>query len=209
MTDVVTFNRDGGSVSTQEVDEALFGDKVKKRLLRDAILMYEACARQGTHSTLTRGEVNRTGRKPYRQKGTGYARCGDFKSPLRRGGGVIFGPKPRDHSYSFPRKAKKEALRNALFAKLKDGEIFFITGFALDAPSTKEAAAALAKVEAKGSTLVITAGIDEVVFKSFRNITGVAVIPVSDVNAYHMIRFGNVVFFNDAFEKMKERLGNG
>lgn len=209
MADVVTLNREGDNLSTAEVDESLFGDKVKKRLLRDVVVMYEANARQGTHSTLTRAEVNRTGRKPYRQKGTGYARCGDFKSPLRRGGGVIFGPKPRDYSYSVPQKAKKEALRNSLFAKLKDSEVFFVTGFTLEKPSTKEAAAVLKKLDTSGTVLVLTTEQDEVIYRSFRNITGALVVPVSDVNAYQIIRFRNVLFLNDAFDKMKERLGNG
>lgn len=209
MAEIKTYDKSGDKVSVTEVDETVYGDKLKKRLLNDAILMYEACRRQGTHSTLTRAEVNRTTRKPYRQKGTGSARCGDFRSPLRRGGGVIFGPKPRDYSYAMPRKARKEALRNALWAKLSDGEVFFISSFTLDAPSTKEASSVLNKLELSGKSLILTKGRDEVSFKSFRNITGVRVLPVDDVNAEHMIRHRNVVFLNDAFDGMKERLGDG
>lgn len=209
MAEIKTFDSAGGKVSRTEVDETAFGDKVKKRLLKDAILMYEANRRQGTHSTLTRAEVSRTGRKPYRQKGTGYARAGDFKSPLRRGGGVIFGPKPRDYSYAIPRKAKREALRNALYAKLQDGEVFFIKRFAPDKPSTRDASGSLKQLELEGTTAVLSKGVDPVIYKSFRNIKGISVLPVEDVNAEHMIRHRNVVFVNDAFESLKERLGDG
>jgi len=209
MVDVKTYDKSGDKVSTTTVDETSYGDKLKKRLLHDAVLMYEACRRQGTHSTLTRAEVNRTTRKPYRQKGTGSARCGDFRSPLRRGGGVIFGPKPRDYSYAMPRKAKREALKNSLWAKLSDGEVFFLSSFTLETPSTKEASSALSKLEISGKSLILTNGVDEVLFRSFRNIAGVRVMPVSDVNADHMIRHRNVVFLNDAFDGMKERLGDG
>ena len=209
MVEITTYDRSGEKVSKTEVDEASFGAKVKRRLLKETVLQYEASRRQGTHSTLTRAEVNRTGRKPYRQKGTGYARAGDFKSPLRKGGGVIFGPKPRDYGVAIPRKARKEALRNSLYAKLKDEEVFFVTGFSLEKPSTREAAGVLGKLEITGRTLVLTRGHDDVAYRSFRNIRGVSVVPVSDVNAEHMVRNRNVVFLNDAFEGIKERLGNG
>ena len=123
---------------------------------------------------------------------------------------MIFGPKPRDYSYSMPRKAKREAIRNALYAKLRDGEVFFLREFDLDSPSTREAAAALKKLGlSEGTCLLLTAGSDPVLFKSFRNIRGAAVIPVMEANAYHLLRFRNVVFLNDAFEAMEKRLGNG
>ncbi len=168
MVEVITYSSSEGQLGKAEVDEGLFGDKVKKRLLKEAILMYEANRRQGTHSTLSRGEVALTGRKPYRQKGTGYARAGDYKSPIWRGGGVAFGPKPRDYSYSMPRKAKKEAVRTALLAKLNDGEVFFLKNMRLDAPRTKPAADALAKLGLNGSTLIILSSGDSILWKSFR-----------------------------------------
>ena len=171
--------------------------------------MYEANRRQGTHSSLTRAEFSLTGRKPYRQKGTGYARAGDFKSPIWRGGGVAFGPKPRDHSYSMPRKAKREALRSALYAKLNDGEVCFITDFAPETPRTKDAAAALKKLELEGSTLVVLGTESKEAFRSFRNLARVSVVPFGDVNAYHALHHRNLVFVGDAFERMKERLGHG
>jgi len=108
-----------------------------------------------------------------------------------------------------PKKAKTEALRTALLAKLKDNEVFFIKGLAPDKPSTKAASAALAKLQIKGSTLVVLPGHDPVLYKSFRNISRVMVIPAGDVNSYHLLRNRNTVLLGDAFDRMKERLGNG
>jgi large subunit ribosomal protein L4 len=209
MVEVTTYSSNEGKLTKVDVDPAPFGDKVKKRLLKEAVLMYEANKRQGTHSTLKRGEVSLTGRKPYRQKGTGYARAGDFKSPIWRGGGVAFGPKPRDYSYAMPRKAKREALRSAIYAKLTDGEIFFLKNFAPEAPRTKDAAASLNKLGVEGKTLVVVAEADRTIFKSFRNIDRVTVVGFGDINAYHALFHKNVVFVGDAFDRMKERLGHG
>ena len=208
MVEVTAYSANEDQIAKEEVDETLFGDKVKKRLLKEAILMYEANRRQGTHSTLTRAEVSLTGRKPYRQKGTGYARAGDFKSPIWKGGGVAFGPKPRDYSYSMPRKAKKEALRTALLGKLRDGEVFFIKDLNLETPQTKTAASALTRLELTGSVLIVLSSANPVLFKSFRNIPRVMVTPINEVNAYHLVRNKNVIFLQDAFDRMKERLGH-
>ena len=209
MVEVTTYSGNEDQLTKVEVDLSPFGDKVKTRLLKEAVLMYEANRRQGTHSTLKRGEVSLTGRKPYRQKGTGYARAGDFKSPIWRGGGVAFGPKPRDYSYAMPRKAKREALRTALYAKLKDGEVSFLRDFSPDAPRTKDAASALDKLGLEGSTLIVVASGSETIYKSFRNIAKVSVVSFDDFNAYHATYHKNVVFVGDAFDRMKERFGHG
>ncbi|MBU0756021.1 MAG: 50S ribosomal protein L4 [Planctomycetes bacterium] len=208
MVDVKTYNKTSDQLDKIEVDATFFGDKVKKRLLKEAVLMYEANKRQGTHSTLTRAEVSLTGKKPYRQKGTGYARAGDYKSPIWRGGGVAFGPKPRDYSYSMPRKAKKEALRSALYAKLQDNEVFFVMELNLESPKTKEAAATLAKLELEGKTLILLSTENSNLYKSFKNIAKVTVVPVDDVNAYHLIYNKNIVFIGDAFDQIKNRLAH-
>ncbi len=127
----------GGKAGSATLDGAQLGDKVKVRLLRQAVRMYEANQRLGTHSTKTRGEVNFSERKPYKQKGTGNARRGDFNSPLLRKGGVIFGPKPRDYSHTLPRKALREALRSALSGKLRDGEVGTLAGTASASPAPR------------------------------------------------------------------------
>lgn len=208
MVEVVQYNKNDNQLTKVEVDTSSFGDKVKKRLLKEAVLMYEANLRQGTHSTLTRSEVSRTGRKPYRQKGTGYARAGDFKSPIWRGGGVAFGPKPRNYTYAMPRKAKREALRTALLAKLGDGEVYFIKEFGPKKPCTKDAASALQKLEVAGTVLVVLPSQDPILYKSFRNIAGITVVPVGELNAYQLIRCLNIVFLGDAFESLRERIGH-
>lgn len=209
MVEVTSYDKNSDKIAKVEVDETFFGDKVKKRLLKEVVLMYEANKRLGTHSTLTRAEVSLTGKKPYRQKGSGYARAGDYKSPIWRGGGVAFGPKPRDYSYSMPRKAKKEALRSALYAKLRDGEVYFIQDLALETPRTKDAAQSLEKLGLEGKTLVLLSTENAGLYKSFRNIAKVMVVPVEDVNAYHALINRNVVFIGDAFDRIKERLDNG
>ena len=198
----------GGKAGSATLDGAPLGDKVKMRLLREAVRMYEANKRLGTHSTLTRGEVNFSERKPYKQKGTGNARRGDFNSPLGRKGGVIFGPRPRDYSYGMPRKALREALRSALAGKLRDGEVAtFKAGF--DKPSTKTAAAALAGLGCEGTACVVLPKPDAVQWKSFRNIAGCTVTRASDLNALDVLRHRNVVFVDDAWDVLMQRLSGG
>ncbi|MEQ8767512.1 MAG: 50S ribosomal protein L4, partial [Planctomycetota bacterium] len=130
----------GGSVSTVSVDESVYGEKVRRRLLHEAVLMYEANQRVGTASTKGRSDVSGSHRKLWRQKGTGRARPGNVTNPVWRGGGTMFGPKPRDFSYSMPKKALRQALRSALLSKFRDGEVCQIDGLSFDAPSTKKAA---------------------------------------------------------------------
>jgi large subunit ribosomal protein L4 len=189
-----------------EVDATPFGEKKRGRLLREAVLMYAANLRQGTHSTKTRGEVKHSERKPYKQKGTGRARAGDFASPLWRKGGIVFGPKPRDYSYHLPRRERREALRSAVFGKIEDGEVRFLEEFKLPKPSTKQAAVALEKLSAVDSALVVTEGVDELVFRSFRNIEGVTVLPAQDLTAYEVLRHRTLVFVGGAMTKLTERL---
>jgi large subunit ribosomal protein L4 len=195
----------GGKVGSATLDGTSLGDKVKTKLLREAVRMYEANKRLGTHSTKTRGEVQFTTRKPYKQKGTGQARRGDFNSPLLRKGGVIFGPKPRDYSYGMPRKALREALRSALAGKLRDGEVGTLTaGF--DKPSTKTAAAALAALGCDGTACVVLPKADTTQWKSFRNIVGCTVTRAGDLNAHDVLAHRNVVFVDNAWDVLMQRL---
>src|SRR5262245_4844431 len=206
MADVVTLKNPGAEPGKTSIDTEAFGAKVKKRLLREAVLMYAANKRQGTHSTKTRAEVKHSQRKPYKQKGTGRARAGDFASPLWRKGGIVFGPKPRDYHYDLPKRAKREALRTAILGKITDGEAFVLEAFAPDKPSTKQASAALKKLSVQGTALVLTPGVNDVVYRSFRNIAGVTVRPASDANAYEVLRHRSLVFIGDALGQLKERL---
>src|SRR5688572_17621007 len=140
---LTVMNRQGQSAGTVDVDPADFGGTVNKQLLHDAVLMYQANRRSGTHSTLRRGEVAGSTKKLFRQKGTGNARVGNKRTNKRRGGGTTKGPKPRDYSYSLPRKALRTATRMALLAKLQDQEVVVVDDLAFAEPKTKEMAGVL------------------------------------------------------------------
>jgi large subunit ribosomal protein L4 len=193
------------SLGTTEVDIATLGDKVKKRLLFDAVHMYESRKRVGTASTKTRSEVAGSSHKPWRQKGTGRARAGTRKSPIWRGGGVTFGPKPRDYSYSLPRKALREALRSAVLSKFRDDEVRLVEALSFEEPSTKTMAALLKDAGIEGACLVVTAERDAGVYLSCRNLRNVSCMPVSDLNAYDVLKHRNMVMTDDACAKMLER----
>ncbi len=196
----------GDKAGNATLDGAVLGDKVKLRLLRQAVRMYEANQRQGTHSTKTRGETNFTTRKPYKQKGTGNARRGDFNSPLLRKGGVIFGPRPRDYGHTLPRRALREALRSALSGKLRDGEIGTLDPQGFDKPSTRAAAKALAGLGCQGTVCVVLPTDSTPLWKSFRNIAGCRVTRAADLNAMDVLLPRQVVFVEGAWEAVMQRL---
>ena len=173
------------------------------------IVMYQANRRVGTHSTKTRAEVKGAMQKPWRQKGTGRARSGSRKSPIWRGGGVVFGPKPRDYSYSMPRKALRAALRSALLGKLRDGEVAILEGAQMDAPKTKVMAGVLKGIEGSGTTLFVLPEHDANLFKSTRNIARTEVRVEADLNAYDVVRHDRLVFTRDGFDRLVERVGHG
>ena len=195
-----------GNVGTAELDDSGLGDKVKTRLLATVVRMYEANRRQGTVKTKTRAEVTATTRKPYKQKGTGNARRGDFKSPLLRGGGVIFGPRPRDYSYSIPRKALREALRSALLGKLRDEEVAVMDAASFERPSTGSAAKVLADLGLEGSAAIVVPDKNDIIYKSFRNIPRVSVVRASDLNTYDVLWHRSVVMVDGAWQVLTERL---
>lgn len=192
-----------GSLSSKEVDTALFGERVLGRTLKDAVVMYEANARQGTHKAKTRGEVKGPNKKLWKQKHTGRARMGTRKSPLWRGGGVVFGPRPRDYSYQMPKKARRLALRNAIFTKFRDGEVAIADGWPSEAPSTKSAHGVLKALGMERSTLVVTEERDVVLYQSLRNVPAVDVQPLSDLNAHQVLLRRFLVLTPEAFEKLE------
>lgn len=194
--------------ATKEVDDSPFGDRIRRRLMFDAVLMYEANRRVGTSSTKGRGEVAGTSRKPYSQKSTGRARAGTLQSPVRRGGGISFGPGPRDFSYTMPKKQRRLALASAVLSKLRDGEVALVDKFGMSGPKTKDCAAFLGHLGLDGSKLVVTADADETLYLSARNIRGVAVRTQADLNAWDVLRYRNLVMTDDAFEALGERMKN-
>lgn len=197
----------GGSVSTQDVDASLFGDKVLARTLQDAVVMYEANVRQGTAKTKTRSEVAGPNKKLWKQKHTGRARMGSKKVPHWRGGGNAFGPTPRDYSYHMPKKARRAALRNAVFTKFRDGEVCVADGWPSESPSTKQAWQILEALGATEGALVVTANHDPVVFKSLRNVPRVSVRAIADLNARDVLLRRHMVLTPAALEQVKARFG--
>ncbi len=202
MLEIPMFDGNGSLLEEVPVSEESFGGKVRKVLLRDAIIMYEANRRHGTASTKTRGKISGGGKKPWAQKHTGRARAGSIRSPLWRGGGVVFGPHPRDYSYSIPRKAKKVALYSAILAKLQDNEVVLIDKLKFDCPSTKKMANLLKSVGIEGSCLIVIPDRDEAVWKSSRNIYGLMVMVASDLNAYDVVRHKKLLMVKDALEAL-------
>ncbi len=190
-------------------DGAVYGDKVRRRLLREAVLMYEANQRVGTASTKGRSDVSGSHRKLWRQKGTGRARPGNVTNPVWRGGGTMHGPKPRDFSYAMPKKALRQACRSALLSKFQDDEVFQIPSLSFDKPSTKQAAALVQSLGTEGSFLFVNAEHDETVWRSFRNLRNVWLTTVESLNAYDLLRAKYLVVTEASVKKLEERFGHG
>lgn len=204
MVEVKVIN--GGSVTTKNVDAALFGSKVLGRTLKDAVVMYEDNMRQGTVRAKTRAMVRGPNKKLWPQKHTGRARMGTPKSPLWRGGGRIHPPEPRDHSYSMPKQARRVALRNAIFTKFRDQEVAIADGWP-QKPNTKTAAALLAKLGMGGSATVVTAEADRNLWLSLRNVPLVDVRTVADLNARQVLLRRYLVLTPAAFQVLEQRFG--
>jgi large subunit ribosomal protein L4 len=202
---VPTFSRQGQSTGSISVDPAEFGGTINKQLLHDVVLMYQANRRSGTHSTLRRGEVAGSTKKVFRQKGTGNARIGSKRSNKRKGGGTAKGPKPRDYSYSIPKKALRKATRMALLAKMQDGELLVVDDLAMNEPKTKEMATVLKALQlGETSCLIGTAGVQPAVYKSGRNIRGVEVLPAAELNAYAILRPKRVLLTKAALDDLRK-----
>lgn len=177
--------------------------------VHDTVVAFMAGQRSGTACAKTMGEVNGTGKKPWRQKGTGRARAGSFASPLWRGGGVVHGPKPRDFSKKVNKKVAKLSLRKALSERLKAGDILVVDGFKLAAAKTKEFAGVLRNLGVDGGTvLVVVAGADDVIERASRNILGVGLATATTVNTYELLRYDKLVFTKEAFAKVEARLAD-
>ncbi|HEY8502934.1 MAG TPA: 50S ribosomal protein L4 [Gemmataceae bacterium] len=206
LLQVPVFNRQGESVGTVDIDPAEFGGKINRQLLHEAVLMYEANRRAGTHSTLRRGEVAGSTRKLFRQKGTGNARVGNRRTNKRRGGGTAKGPKPRDYSYALPKKALRAATRMALLSRFRDAEALVIDELTLAEIKTKEVALLLKALKVEGLTCLIGTGKeDPVVYKSARNIPGVEVLPAERFNTYAVLRPKKLLLTREALEVLRRK----
>jgi len=209
MATANVYNRTGQAVGTVDLSDALFGQKVHKQALYESVRNYLANQRQGTHDTQTRAEVAYSGSKLYRQKGTGRARAGSARTPVRVGGGRAFGPHPRDYGYKLPRKIKRLALRSALSDRAAAERISVLEDFSMDAPRTADMAKLLRGMPLQGRhTLVVLPAGADVLFKSLRNIKGVRVLRYTDLNAYSILWADNVVFTQDALSGAEEVFGS-
>jgi len=174
--------------------------------VHDVVVAYNAAQRSGTACTKTMGEVAGTGKKPWRQKGTGRARAGSFASPLWRGGGVVFGPKPRDFSKNVSGRTKQLALRKALSERLRAGDVLIVDDIKLESHKTKELLSALAGLPLNGTALIVTSTVDRNLSLASGNIAHVEVATSDSLNTYQVLRPNKLVFTRSAFEKIEERL---
>ncbi len=205
MATLTVYNESGSEVGKYDIDTEKLAQRISKQLLHDVVVMYQANLRQGSHNTRTRGQVRGSKRKMYRQKGTGNARAGGKRTNVRRGGGVARTIKPRDYSYRLPRKAVQAATRMAIRSKIDDGEVVVVDKLGFDQPKTSKLVSVLKALGLEGtSTLVATAGHDVMVYKSGRNIAGVNVQPVRELNALSVLKPKRVLVTKDALDKIKD-----
>jgi large subunit ribosomal protein L4 len=204
--DIVNVNRE--TVGSLDLSDAVFGGRVKTDLIWEAVVQENAAERRGTHATKNRAAVSGSGKKPWRQKGTGRARVGEIRNPLWRKGGTVFGPQPRSYEYQLPRKVKLGALRAALAQKLNDGTLLVVDK--LEVPGgerkTKAAAQMFKTLGATGKTLVIDVKHDDAFTLTARNIAGVRLVPSSRVTARDVMDTSRVIATREAMEKLQESL---
>jgi large subunit ribosomal protein L4 len=202
---VQVLDQSGKPVEEMSIPEEVFNYPVKEHLVYETVVNYLANQRQGTASTKTRAEVSGGGRKPWRQKGTGRARAGSNRSPLWRHGGTTFGPKPRDYSYELPKKARKNALKSALAAKLAENLLLVVNEINISQPKTKEAAAWLKNMKID-SALIVDSKENNNLFLAVRNIPEVKAVEGEKLNTYDVLRYKWLVFSQQAFNSLVERL---
>jgi large subunit ribosomal protein L4 len=206
MAQLPVYDRTGREVGSYTISPEDIAENINKQLLHDVVVMYQANLRQGTFRSKGRGEVAGSTKKLYRQKGTGNARAGSRRSGTRRGGGHIFAKRPRDFSYRMPKKAVQAATRMAIASRIRDNEIVVIDDLGFAAPKTKEMAAILKALKLGGlSTLVTTAAMDSNVYRSSRNIEGVTVSPVADLNALAVLKPKRLLVTKAALDEIKSR----
>ncbi len=204
MMKVPVYSQAGEQVREQELDVEVLGP-VRLKLLKQVVLSYEANLRVGTASTKRRGEVVGSPRKMYRQKGTGFARMGDRKSPVRVGGGVAHGPRPRAYRQAIPKRMRRLALASALAGKFRDGEVVVLEELSLAEPKTKVVVELLERLGCLDGCLLVVEGYDAVVLKSARNLPRVDVREDRNVSAYDLLRYQRVVFIGEALARVMER----
>ena len=203
MPTVGLFNKEAKQVGDIQLNDKVFAVEVNEAAMHQVVVALLANKRQGTQSAKTRAEVRGGGIKPWRQKGTGRARQGSIRAPQWIKGGVVFAPKPRDYRMSIPKSMKRVAMVSALTSKVQNNEMVVLENLDFEAPKTKQVINMLKAFEAK-KTLIITAESNENVYKSARNIEGVAVLPVNNINVYDLLKYPTVMVTKDAVTKIEE-----
>ncbi|MGH8186954.1 MAG: 50S ribosomal protein L4 [Steroidobacteraceae bacterium] len=205
-------NQQNEKVGSVDLSDDLFGGRIKTDLIHESVVRANAAERRGTHATKTRAEVSGSGKKPWRQKGTGRARVGETRNPRWRKGGIVFGPQPRSYDYQLPRKVEKGALRAALATKLRDGAVIVVDALSVGDIKTKAAAEMLKRLGVDGGkkaskVLLVDVKPEEKLSLSMRNIEGVRVLPSNRISARDVMNTRRVVLTRAALEKLQEALG--
>src|SRR5262245_57295696 len=200
-------NQQNEKVGSLDLSDAVFGGRVKTDLIHESVVHANAADRRGTHASKTRAMVSGTGKKPWRQKGTGRAQVGEARNPLWRKGGTVFGPQPRSYEYHLPKKVEKGALRAALTQKLRDGEVIVVDALSVGEIKTKAAAEMLRRIGVEGKALLVDVKPEDKLTLSVRNIDGVRLLPSNRVSARDVINTRRLVLTKAAIEKLQEALG--
>ncbi|MFH5186638.1 50S ribosomal protein L4 [Paenibacillus sp. TAB 01] len=204
MPKVALYNVSGSQVGEVELSDSVFGIEPHAHVLNEAVLMQRASLRLGTHKVKGRSEVRGGGRKPWKQKGTGRARQGSIRAPQWKGGGVVFGPTPRSYSYKLPKKVRRLAIKSALSSKVVANEIIVLDQLQLAQPKTKEFAAILGNLKVDRKALVVTAGYEENVALSARNIPGIKFVVAEGINVLDVMVYDKLIITKDAVQKVEE-----
>ena len=205
LVDVYNVNKE--KVGEVDLKEDIFEVEIKPYLLHEVVVWQRACRRGGNASTKTRGEVAGSGRKPWRQKGTGRARVGSVRTPIWRGGGTVFGPRPRSYAYSLPKKVRRAALKMALSSKLADGQLVVLDDYPDTGPKTKEFVQMMEKFDLKKVLFITLAGHKNLELSS-RNVPYVQVLPAAGLNVYDILRYDHLVLLSPAVAAIEERLAS-
>jgi len=200
-------NAQNQKVGSVDLREDVFGGRVKTDLIHESVVRANAAERRGTHATKNRALVSGSGKKPWRQKGTGRARVGEIRNPLWRKGGTVFGPQPRSYAYQLPKKVELGALRAALMQKLRDGAVVVVDALSVSDIKTKAAAEMLGRLGVDGKALLVDVKPEEKLSLSVRNIEGVTLLPSNRVSARDVMNTRRVVLTRAAIEKLQETLG--
>ena len=201
-------NGENEKIGSVDVSDELFAGRVKQHLMWEAVVRDNAAERRGTHQTKNRANVSGSGKKPWRQKGTGRARVGEIRNPLWRKGGTVFGPQPRSYEYSLPKKVERGALRAALAEKIQQGGLVVVDALSIGEVKTKGAAELLARLGVSGKALLIDTAADHNLSLSVRNIPGVSLVPTARVRAREVADARRIVVTKSALEKLQEALGS-